>query len=110
MKSTEPFKAIIMEHLRKRASEDMLFAITLKKPGKNIEDCISYILNTVHKSGVSAFADEEVFSMALHYYDEDNIPIGGKPKECHIVKSTPKQANTEEMWAFASNLLTELAK
>lgn len=73
MKSTETFKSAIENHLKNRALEDELFAVTLKKENKNIDECINYILKTVKDSGCNGFADEEIFGMAVHYYDEDDI-------------------------------------
>lgn len=78
MKGTENFKTVIQKHLDGLAEKDPLFAETLKKPNKNIDDCITYILNTVQESGCSGFADEEIYQMAVHYYDEDNIEPGKK--------------------------------
>jgi PcfK-like protein len=76
MKSTEPFKKAISGHLEGLAAADPLFAETLKKENKNIDDCITYIFNWVKKSGCAGFADEEIFAQAVHYYDEDDIKIG----------------------------------
>lgn len=76
MKGTEQFKIVIQNHLNSLASSDQLFAETLKKTNKNIDDCITYIFNQVKASGCNGFADEEVFGMAVHYYDEDDIKVG----------------------------------
>lgn len=78
MKELNPFQQTIADHLEKLAQTDLLFAQTLKKPNKNIEDCCNYIISEVQKSGRQGFADDEVFNMAIHYYDEDSIE---KPKE-----------------------------
>ena len=47
MKTTENFKKVISDKLQEIASNDPLFAESLKKEDKNIEGCITYILNTV---------------------------------------------------------------
>jgi hypothetical protein len=73
MKSSENFKKVICAHLQYVAANDPLFAETLKKENKNIDECVNYILSTVQKSGCNGFADEEIFNMAIHYYDEDSI-------------------------------------
>ena len=65
------------------------------KEGKNIDDCITYILNEVKKSGCNGFADDEIFSMALHYYDEDNIDVGN-PVSCHVVVNHAVELTEEE--------------
>lgn len=76
MKTTNHFKNTIQAYLDQRAETDVLFSLQYSKPEKNIDDCITYILNTVQKSGCNGFTDEEVYSMAIHFYDEDNIEIG----------------------------------
>ena len=81
MKGTEHFTRTIAEYLNQRAMADPLFAPNLMKPNKNIEDCVTYILNEVKKSGCNGFDDDEIYSMAVHYFDTDNINIG-KPLNC----------------------------
>lgn len=78
MKATETFKKTISDHLEHVAKNDPLFAETLKKENKNIDDCINYIFNQVQASGCTGFADEEIFNMAIHYYDEDDVKPGEK--------------------------------
>ena len=95
MKSTEHFKKTILAYLEKRALEDQLFAAAYQKPGKDIEDCITYILNEVKKSGCNGFADEEIYSMAVHYYDEDNIKAGQRP-DCQVIVNHTVELTEEE--------------
>lgn len=84
MKSSDGFKKVISQHLEDLAQNDELFAETLKKPNKSIDDCITYILNQVQKSGCNGFADSEIFGMAVHYYDEDDIKAV-KAVNCKVV-------------------------
>lgn len=76
MKSTNHFQNTIKAYLDKRAEIDLLFSFRYSLPEKKLEDCITYILNQVQKSGCNGFHDDEIFGMAVHYYDEDNIEIG----------------------------------
>lgn len=76
MKSTNHFQNTIKTYLDKRAEIDLLFSFRYSLPEKKLEDCITYILNQVQKSGCNGFHDDEIFSMAVHFYDEDNIEIG----------------------------------
>jgi len=73
MKPSPALKETIKAYLDDRAKVDELFAKSYSKEKKNLDDCCTYILNTVHKSGCNGFTDDEVFSMAVHYYDEDKI-------------------------------------
>ena len=78
MKSTENFKKVIESHLNELAAKDEVFAGKMKAEGKSINDCVTYILNTVKKSGCNGFTDAEIFGMAIHYYDEKDIIKGLK--------------------------------
>lgn len=84
MSGTEQFTRTIAEYLNLRAATDPLFAPNLAKPHKNIEDCITYILQQVQQSGCNGFEDDEIYSMVLHYYDEDDLEVGS-PVACHVV-------------------------
>lgn len=83
MKSTAYFTRTILTHLEQRASIDPLFAQSFANLDKNIDDCCTYILNQVQKSGCNGFTDDEVYSMAVHYYDEENVDVG-KPIDARI--------------------------
>lgn len=114
MKGTEHFTRTIAEYLNQRAMADPLFAPNLQKPNKNIKECITYILNKVQKSGCNGFDDDEIYSMAVHYYDEDNIEIG-KPINCrvavnHVVELTEEEKAEARQEAIQRYQREELAK
>ena len=123
MKGTEHFTRTIAEYLNQRAMTDPLFAPNLMKPNKNIEECITYILNEVQKSGCNGFDDddellrawlEKIFSMAVHYYDEDDIEVG-KAVSCqvavnHIVELTEEEKAEARQEAIKQYQREELAK
>jgi len=77
-KGTQAFKTTIQTYLDERGKQDPLFADTLKKEKKNIDDCINYIFSEVKKSGCHGFDDQEIYNMAVHYYDEDDINVDKK--------------------------------
>ena len=72
-KVSNAFKTTIKAYLDKRAAEDELFAKTYAKENKNLDECCNYILQQVKKSGCCGFDDDEIYNMAVHYYDEDDI-------------------------------------
>ena len=117
MKGTEHFTRTIAEYLNQRAITDPLFAPNLQKPNKSIEECITYILNEVQRSGCNGFADDEIYSMAVHYYDEDNIEVGN-PISCrvavnHVVELTEKEkaeARQEALHRYQYELYQQLSK
>lgn len=95
MKATDNFKKAIENHLNQLAEKDSLFAETLKKENKNIDDCITYILNEVQKSGCNGFEDSEIYGMAVHYYDEDDIKPGKRTNATvvvnHVIELTEEE-------------------
>ena len=84
-KATDYFKQTIQSYLQRRAQEDELFAPRYANPKKNIDDCITFILNYVKQSGCNGFADDEIYSLAMHYYVEDDIDIGKPLTNCKVV-------------------------
>ena len=70
----ESFKKVIREYLEQRAQQDALFAATYSKPNKSIDECCNYIMEEARKRGNAVcMRDEEVYGLAVHYYDEDSI-------------------------------------
>ena len=62
---------------------------------RTIDDVVTYILNEVQQSGCCGFADEEIFSMAVHVVDEPIIEIG-KPLQCGVVVNHHIELTEEE--------------
>jgi hypothetical protein len=89
------FKNEIQTYLEQRAEYDELFARSYRNPLKNIEDCLTYILNYVQKSGCNGFSDDEIFGQAVHYYDETDIEIGN-PIDCKVVINHHVELTAEE--------------
>ena len=94
MKGTEHFKRTIQAFLEQRAAEDELL-VSYRNPAKNIDDCITYILNYVQKSGCNGFSDDEIFGQVLHFYDEADIEVG-KPIDCNVVVNHTVELTEEE--------------
>ena len=95
MKGTDHFKRTIQMYLEQRAEEDTLFAKNYRNPAKNIDDCVTYILNYVQKSGCNGFTDGEIFGQAIHYYEENEIEVG-KPMNCQVVVNHVVELTEEE--------------
>ena len=95
MKGTDHFKRTIQMYLEQRAAEDELFSKKYRNPAKNIDDCITYILNYVQKSGCNGFSDGEIYGQAVHYYDENEIEVG-KPLQCQIAVNHVVELTAEE--------------
>lgn len=94
-KSSENFEKAIKFYLDNRAKTDKLFAEKYANEKKSIKECCMFILNEVRKSGINGFADDEIFGMAVHYYDEENL---GKIEdvECDVVVNHTVELTDEE--------------
>lgn len=86
------FKEAIKSYLDERARTDELFAKSYAKENKNLDECCSYIMGEAKKLGNAVcISDNEVFGMAVHYYDEDDIKVNKLPAGTRAVASTLSQ-------------------
>ena len=81
MKSSENFIEAIRQYLDNRAAGDNLFAIRYASPSKSVAEGCRYILNEVKRQGVAVMTNDEVYSLAVHYWDGDCTAeeIGSSP-------------------------------
>lgn len=95
-KDNNSFKVAIQSYLDQRAKEDSLFAVSYAKPNKKINECCDYIIGEAKKRGSNAVAmtDDEVFGLAVHYYDEDSIKVT-KQSSCKVTTSNPEKLKKE---------------
>lgn len=106
MKSTDNFKTAISQYLENKAKTDALFAPVFSKENKNIDDCCTYIMGVARKLAEDSMKSEnghgvgltakEVFNMAVHYYDEDDIEVGQLIENCQIVVNHKVELTEEE--------------
>lgn len=95
MKSSGNFIEAIRQYLDSRAESDSLFAIRYADPSKSVEECCQFILNEVKRQGVTVMTNDEVYSLATHYFDGDcTAEEIGSPLNCKVVIS--KEQLTEE--------------
>ena len=96
MKGTRAFQDTIKEYLDGMAAKDQPFAEKYGNPVKTLEGCVNYIISEVQKSGMNGFADEEIYSLAVHYYVEESI-MDVKPVECQVIVNHQVQLTPEEI-------------
>ena len=94
-KGTMAFADTIRHYLEKRAESDALFAVKFANPSKSVEDCVTYIINEVKKSGCNGFTDDEIFGKAVHYFEENEIEVGN-PINCKVVVNHTVELTEEE--------------
>lgn len=95
MKATEHFRQTIKAYLDERAQSDELFAVSYAKENKNMDDCVTFILNQVKRSKCMGLTDEEVYSLAVHFFDEDDIEIGNSIA-CNVIVNHTVELTEEE--------------
>ena len=106
MKGTDHFKRTIQMYLEQRAAEDALFAKKYHNPAKNLDDCVTHILNFVQRSGCNGFTDGEIFGQAIHYFEENEIEVG-KPMDCQVVVNHVVELTAEEKAEARQNALRQ---
>lgn len=94
-KGTKKFQETISAYLYSRIEQEPQFALKLANPSKSMEGCCTYIINQVRKSGCCGFADEEIYNMALHYWDEAEVETG-QPISCDVVVNHIVELTEEE--------------
>lgn len=68
----KPFAEAIKSYLDRRASEDKMFAESYSNPKKSIAECCDFIVSEVKRQNRTAMTDDEVYGLAVHYYDESD--------------------------------------
>lgn len=89
-----PSLKIIGEYLARRYD----LKEKLENQNKSLEECWSYIVGEASKqaqNNCAFMSDEEVFGLAVHYYDEDEITVKGV-KERTQVKVVKEKLTTSE--------------
>lgn len=97
MSNKNEVKEAIKAHLDALAQKDPLFAAVYAKPGKNMDECFDYILGEVRKEGMAVYkSDQEVYGMAVHYYEEDDLKVSKIPKDERVRTAAPVAPLSEE--------------
>lgn len=94
-KVSQSFKDTIKAHLDARAQSDPLFAASYVKEGKSIDECCNYIIQEVQKMHVNGLSDDEVYGLAVHYFDEDDLGAI-KATNCRVVVNHTVELTEEE--------------
>lgn len=113
--SQDPLMQPVQQYLEKRAAEDPQFADKFKNPKKSLKECCRYIYGEARKraggSSCIYIAPEEVFGMAVHYYDEADIKVSGSGftgRETAVAAPAPKPVElTAEQKAAAEKAALE---
>lgn len=110
MKSSEKFQETIQNYLLEFSKENEPLKAALANESKNINDCITYILNTVKKSGFTGFDDQEIYDMAIEYYLTENIEIGNANIKSQVVVNRMPVLTEEEKAEAKQKAIEDLIK
>ncbi len=90
------FERAIKAYLDNRAANDPLFAQSYAKPNKSIEECCKFLIGEACAMAVkvdggkaAGTTDAEIYGLAVHYYDEDDIKIKPINGTCKVVHTGP---------------------
>ena len=97
------FEKTIKAHLDKVAAEDPVFgekyreALAREDKKKDITHCCNFIIDEVRKTNRRGFTDDEVFGMAMHFYDEKAVTGPDKGQNCQVVVNHEVKLSAEEV-------------
>lgn len=87
-------------YLLERAKEDLTLANNLTKKNKSLRGCAEYITGEIYKKAVNnryfGWDNNELYQMAVHYYQEDDIEINKLPGNVRTATNIEKQQNNIE--------------
>lgn len=82
-------------YLLERAKEDLTLANNLTKDNKSLKECAEYIMGEIYIKAVNnhyfGWDNNELYQMAVHYYQEDDIKINKLPANVKAVANVKKQ-------------------
>lgn len=96
MNATDAFSDTIKKYLDDLSTKDEKFNTRYQIEGKSIENCCNYIIAEVQNIGKIGFADEEIYALAVKYYESDEKVV--KKQRCTVVvnKDIPAAAKEEQ--------------
>lgn len=111
---TKLFEQRIGEWLAQARKDDSAFDKKVAESKKNVEGCCNYILSEVRKAKQCGYDDAEIYGMARHYFDEDDIKDPGDQGGCRVVVSghidLSESEKAEAMQQAVRNYEAELRK
>jgi hypothetical protein len=111
---TKLFEQRIGEWLTQARKKDAAFDKKVAESKKDVKGCCNYILSEVRKAKQCGYDDDEIYGMARHYFDEEDIKDPGKQKVSRIVVTGHVDLSDEEkaeaMEAAKKQYLAELRK
>ena len=110
MQVSDKMKQVISDYLTDLANNDEAFSICFMDDSKSIDECLDFICTQVQKSGRMGFDDDEIYGLAIHYYQEDNPGeiTKGASWTCKVVVNHTIELTEEEKEAARQKALDEI--
>ena len=97
MEATKEFIEVIQSFLDAEADKDEQFRIKMESSGKSAKQVCNYIMEEVSKSKICGWADDEIFGMAKHFIDEDDLKDPGTENGIsRVVVNKPIELSEED--------------
>lgn len=108
-KLNKEFVKVIREYLEKRSEDDKLFCEKYKSSEKTVEQCCDYIIEEARKKGARCVAimDEEVFGMAVHFFDEDDIQPVNPTSDASVIVTSDNSQTVEPVKSVKKDVVPE---
>ena len=89
--ASNTYEQVVLDYIESLDAPELIEKINAGDKG--LSDCMSYVKSQAKSKAVNGCAvltDQEVFGMAVHYFEEDSIKKGATPS-APKVKAEPKQ-------------------
>ena len=104
---SKSFRDAIKNYLDQFAKENNLFAEKYKNQKKSVEECCTFIIQEVQKMQVNGLSDDEVYYLARHYYEEENLKVKPLPAGLKVVVNQHIELSEEEKQAAHQKALED---
>lgn len=107
----KPFTEAIKSYLDRRATEDKMFAESYANPKKSIAECCDFIVSEVKRQNRTAMTDDEVYGLAVHYYDEADpgrIDKGIASRAAIVIPGDDKRLRAEAIEEYKRQCIEEI--
>jgi len=97
LKTTNGTLQIIANHLIEHCEKEPAFIQVVLKENKTLMKCFDYISGVARQrqtGNCAMLENDEVFGLAVHYFDEDSIEVDGDPKvkaKVTVSKTVPEE-------------------
>lgn len=113
-KSSNAVMEVVRNYMEERCASDPILAIKYANPAKSIEKALNFVASEVQKSGLTIMDSDSVFSLILHYYDENLEDVSNVNCKIAVAKELTDteraEAKEQAMEQYKEEQLRELRR